>query len=1320
LFYALCCISCVFSQSITGTSTFSPDEVPEVSTDPFLTITATRPFPGISFDSNGFSSTGPLIWTNNTDGSTFVVNKYDITIPIGSYSFTARYQLGSFAKQFEVSGSAQNITFTLVYPGKQYAQLTSVPPVTKTSNCSAFSKSMMIGLRMGGTYASKLQNAEKLGCSATMLVFCSPGYPDYCPAGRTYMNSRATTTGTAGTVYKTPISMISFSDGQPIINAFEYFQSWNMTDFKVEVTVPGTGPLTDLQEFQALKDVGNLFIPFEMRMQNTWQLNDYVTGAIVFGTTPNETAIPPIVNPCIGTRMQGIFCVGGHVYRIKYSRNKVTGSFNTSTFKNLRWLETFDAYANSISGEMPDLTGMNKLINFQIFDNKITTIHSSLSSLKQLQILIMSNNPFITTSLPDLTSLTNLQTLICSRCGLTEYPTLPLSVQFVDLSINKFSTALTSNIVNSSYINLQTFDIGFNKFTANLTAAAFDNFPQLARISLKGNVLYGVLPYFNNCPKIQSIEIGDNMLTGDIPLTYNTPSLKSLNISNNLLYGPFDLRKSSLVNFYASNNKMNPFVDTKANNPYLVKNWQDYISGTSWSTFFYLFPSTIQNINLAYNRIGYTYNKNLQRDVECNSAEYATKCGDFISMLFPGSLNAVLKLEFQGNKIGPSLPADLWGTVTTIINYIDLSNNKLFNPITPGTPPATMVTLKMDNNPFMYGPDLPDWIVPSNTLTSINDFICPNLVGSTNPLLTLSIDPSYYKYKGCICGRGLWGNPPNCQNIPSIVQMSDLSFNDGSFAVGTVLSSTRNLDRVVRYMAGSDISWVLAFDQAVKTINIQITKTSEFETLPTNSTFANKVTISSTCPAGYSFNYATSSCSCKQGTLFNVETNECTQNNKDTSSVLQQSYSLISADGSPRDNRYTILNRFATVNFRSQKTSGVHFSANYTISYECPEGFDYFEQYDGNYLIHARCLMLFKNSQGIAYAVYAISAAFSSLLLFVTTVVVKKRNTLIIKSSSFPFCFCMLVFMTILCIGGVFYAISPEESSAVCHLRAWVTGLPLVFILSALLVKADRIRKIFTSKELVVQAISNTQLAKVMTVMVGGEFAILLWFSGGQISTAQLEIGTGSTANALVHSCTEASSSWIGIQFAYIAFFLFAGVLEAWGVRKVPSAFNEGPHIASTLLSLTVLLVILIPVQFMVSDNPDALMVIRGVGQVLVSTVMTFFLFGPKLYFILEGKENDKTLTSVGSSKSSSSSSSMSSNVQSKSAISVDSVAYLIKKISNSVADIKAGSVDFSAIENAFIDLKKSNASIDTNTIATEISNMKEIFNSQRLNEDTS
>lgn len=67
-------------------------------------------------------------------------------------------------------------------------------------------------------------------------------------------------------------------------------------------------------------------------------------------------------------------------------------------------------------------------------------------------------------------------------------------------------------------------------------------------------------------------------------------------------------------------------------------------------------------------------------------------------------------------------------------------------------------------------------------------------------------------------------------------------------------------------------------------------------------------------------------------------------------------------------------------------------------------------------------------------------------------------------------------------------------------------------------------------------------------------------------------------------------------------------------------------HIAISLFILVFFCVILLPLQSLISDNPDALALIRGVGCSFGFTSIGLTLFGPKVYLILTGREDDKVL----------------------------------------------------------------------------------------------
>lgn len=44
-------------------------------------------------------------------------------------------------------------------------------------------------------------------------------------------------------------------------------------------------------------------------------------------------------------------------------------------------------------------------------------------------------------------------------------------------------------------------------------------------------------------------------------------------------------------------------------------------------------------------------------------------------------------------------------------------------------------------------------------------------------------------------------------------------------------------------------------------------------------------------------------------------------------------------------------------------------------------------------------------------------------------------------------------------------------------------------------------------------------------------------------------------------------------------------------------------------------------------DNPNALMLLRAGGQLFCALIINISIFGPKLYYIINGRANDKDMT---------------------------------------------------------------------------------------------
>jgi hypothetical protein len=108
--------------------------------------------------------------------------------------------------------------------------------------------------------------------------------------------------------------------------------------------------------------------------------------------------------------------------------------------------------------------------------------------------------------------------------------------------------------------------------------------------------------------------------------------------------------------------------------------------------------------------------------------------------------------------------------------------------------------------------------------------------------------------------------------------------------------------------------------------------------------------------------------------------------------------------------------------------------------------------------------------------------------------------------------------------------------------------------------------------------------------------------------------------------------SWIGVQLALLFAVMVGAAFMAFKTRNVPSAFDESQHIANAIFLLIFFAVIIVPLDILVQENPNAAIIIQGIGQSFLGIMLLVVLFGPKLYYIAIGKANDKTMLEVATS----------------------------------------------------------------------------------------
>lgn len=88
----------------------------------------------------------------------------------------------------------------------------------------------------------------------------------------------------------------------------------------------------------------------------------------------------------------------------------------------------------------------------------------------------------------------------------------------------------------------------------------------------------------------------------------------------------------------------------------------------------------------------------------------------------------------------------------------------------------------------------------------------------------------------------------------------------------------------------------------------------------------------------------------------------------------------------------------------------------------------------------------------------------------------------------------------------------------------------------------------------------------------------------------------------------------------YLAFYYWLLVCTCY-------SFNESTGTMHSILLMLFFGSILVPVQLVNVDHPEGSVIIQGLGCAVFALMLTLFLFGQKLVYILTGRANDRSLT---------------------------------------------------------------------------------------------
>eukprot|EP01029_Cantina_marsupialis_P005503 TRINITY_DN1602_c0_g2_i8.p1 TRINITY_DN1602_c0_g2~~TRINITY_DN1602_c0_g2_i8.p1 ORF type:complete len:946 (+),score=310.11 TRINITY_DN1602_c0_g2_i8:214-2838(+) len=249
------------------------------------------------------------------------------------------------------------------------------------------------------------------------------------------------------------------------------------------------------------------------------------------------------------------------------------------------------------------------------------------------------------------------------------------------------------------------------------------------------------------------------------------------------------------------------------------------------------------------------------------------------------------------------------------------------------------------------------------------------------------------------------------------------------------------------------------------------------------------------------------------------------------------------------------------------------------------------------------------------FAFCFIIALMVSLLLFIN------RKTRLMRLSSHTITQIVVLGVLMLYLGALSFALPPVDYPSVCWQRPlWTIGGASIALL-ALFLKTWRIQRLFNNSKMKRMKLDNSVLVRYMLiVMVPIVIFLILWIGVmypdfGYYSPDELEY-----ENPQYGICTERNelAAVVGI---YLVCIIIWGGYNAQKSQNVPTGANESGAILKTLLLFFMSGAIFVPLNYMVDDSNQSLMlVIRAFGALVCGGSVLIAIVGQKTIWLIRGE----------------------------------------------------------------------------------------------------
>ena len=261
-----------------------------------------------------------------------------------------------------------------------------------------------------------------------------------------------------------------------------------------------------------------------------------------------------------------------------------------------------------------------------------------------------------------------------------------------------------------------------------------------------------------------------------------------------------------------------------------------------------------------------------------------------------------------------------------------------------------------------------------------------------------------------------------------------------------------------------------------------------------------------------------------------------------------------------------------------------------------------------------RVYVAYDDASGIAMV--SLCAAGIVITLICTGRIMMGRNTPIIVYASPRF---ILLIMLGIVIGFCnVFVWTGEPTDSLCQARPWILVLNFVLIFGGLYAKAGRVYHLLHQrKTFAFKPIKDTVLfGYVFLYSLVFIIPLIVWTAAYPL---EVDRSDDNPDNDKVNiKCSgENSAVFLGLFLGLAGLSLLLGVFISYLNRNFHDFFSEIQYVGYTLYTVTITCCVVLPMLFILEDEPDAFYIVLMLGIVFANFAALLFLFTPKLYILI-------------------------------------------------------------------------------------------------------